>query len=665
MAFAAPPTPVNQISRRAVLADARNQARSAGYTDSLLRAANGVLCSQGEHPHAAHSENSRELAAWHSSAREAGGTQIEPVGSIAPHAATLHSVLPIHDKFHSSIPRAYRQGQSVNWGRLLLEPAYPWIKETPVIELSNIFHHPDVRIFAKPESGQYSESIKGRATIFMCTKRLVQGNENVPELELRYREILENPAAEPRTLIEPTSGNTGAGIAQFVSDLNRLLINIFGEELGKLLGFRTQLIVPDTISEAKTARLESAGAKVLKIEKGYGTDDAQEYAKNRAAEDGRLILLDQYSNPFNPLAHVQTTVPEILRHVPGITHFVACKGTTGTLIGCANGFKERGANVKIIGVEPKEMFHGLEGIKNLLATARVPPVYKPALVDRTIFVDDCEAWEAWRALRCVQGVSCGISSAAAVVAALRIAHGLIANGRKGDIVVPFPDGIEHYEGSTAYQAAFPEVYKPRQAKARHGKHQATEYGFQDGTIRFSSDETTALKEIADRTRTHRGKEITFYGKGRLYGENCYIIDEMHIVDEVGSETRSTPVFDSEHARQLYTGVKDGDDEFFFEGHTHHWEHTAKGTLPSRQDEKLGYGNFAHYPQTKLLAILAVNEDGTHEIGFHTIARLADGFRKHIAELGINEWDALTGELPTARSLALGYRPTTVSNNGIG
>ncbi len=562
--------------------------------------------------------------------------------------------------FHKNIPHAYLNGrhlgQSLNWGQLLLEPAYPTIRETPVVELSRIFSHSGVRIFAKLESEQRSGSIKGRAAISMCTARLVRGNGNVPVLESRFRELTENPAAEPRTLIEPTSGNTGAGIAHFVSDLNRLLVNVFGEELGRLLGFRTLLVVPGNTPDAKVARLESAGAGILKIEDGYGTDSAQEYAETQAAENSRLILLDQYSNLNNPLAHVETTVPEILRQVPGITHFVACKGTTGTLMGCANGFRDNGSHVEIIGVEPEQIFHGLGGIKKLSATARVPPIYEPALVGRTVFVDDPEAWEIWRALRYVQGISCGISSAAAVVAALKIAHELIANCRKGDIVVPFPDGIEHYEGSAAYELAFPEVCKPQQANAWHGQRQATEYEFQDGTIRFSFDETKILKDIADRTRANNGKEVTFYGKGKLDGENGYIIDEIHIADEVGSETRSTPVFDSEHARKLYASVGDG--EFFFEGHTHHWEHTAKGTLPSRQDEKLGDGHSAYYPKTRLLAILAVNEDGTHEIGFHSIARLADGFKRHIAELGIDEWDALTEELPTAHSLAPGYLPTT-------
>ncbi|NPA14966.1 MAG: cysteine synthase family protein [Deferribacteres bacterium] len=280
------------------------------------------------------------------------------------------------------------------------------IGNTPIVKL-NAFSTGEVEIWAKIEACNPGGSIKDRAALFM-----IEGAEKRGEL------------TKDKTIIEATSGNTGIGLALVAA----------------VKGYRVKIVMPESVSLERRAILKAFGAEVVLSPGDKGTDGAIELAA-RIYEENRseYYMPNQFDNPDNMRAHYETTGPEIWEQMEGrIDAFVAGIGTSGTLMGVGKRLKELNPDIKLFGVEPPPG-HGIQGLKSL-DEARVPKLFDPSLPDELIRVYDEEAFEMMRRLPKLEGLFVGISSAAALIGALRVAEKL----KRGRIVTIFPDGGDRY-----------------------------------------------------------------------------------------------------------------------------------------------------------------------------------------------------------------------------
>jgi cysteine synthase B len=227
-----------------------------------------------------------------------------------------------------------------------------------------------------------------------------------------------------KVLLDATSGNTGIAYAM----------------LGAAFGFPVELVVPESASEERKAIVKAYGATLLLSDPYEGSNGAIRYARELAAErPDYYFYADQYSNPANPAAHYATTGPEIWQQsARRITHFIAGLGTTGTLMGAGRYLNERNPDIQLVGVQPAEEFHGIEGLKHL-PTAIVPSIYDESVPDVLIGVDTEDAYAFSRELAKVEGLFTGTSSGAALAASVRIARELADRGEKAVIVFVAPD----------------------------------------------------------------------------------------------------------------------------------------------------------------------------------------------------------------------------------
>jgi cysteine synthase B len=263
---------------------------------------------------------------------------------------------------------------------------------------------PTVTILAKLEGFNPGGSVKDRPALFIVQRALCSGALGCGQ-----------------TLLDATSGNTGIAYAM----------------LGAALGFPVRLALAADVSHERIQILRAYGADLILTDPADRTDGARELVR-RIADDGpqHYFYADQYSNPANPLAHYMTTAPEIWQQTQRrITHFVAGMGTSGTMMGTGRYLRERDPAVRLIGVQPADDQHGIQGLK-YLAAADVPAIYDPAHVDWIETVSTEEATAMARALARQEGLFVGISAGAAVVAALRTAHTLA----HGQVVALLPDG---------------------------------------------------------------------------------------------------------------------------------------------------------------------------------------------------------------------------------
>jgi cysteine synthase B len=206
------------------------------------------------------------------------------------------------------------------------------------------------------------------------------------------------------TLIEATSGNTGIALAMVAA----------------IKGYRMVLIMPETMSVERRASMRAYGAEIILVSAEEGMEGARDLAKQMEAE-GKGKVLDQFSNPDNPLAHYETTGPEIWRDTEGkVTHFVSAMGTTGTIIGTSRYLKEQNPNITIVGVQPAEGAK-IPGIRRW-PEEYLPSIFEASRVDITLDVTQEEAEETTRALAAREGIFCGISSGGAVAAALKLSQ---------------------------------------------------------------------------------------------------------------------------------------------------------------------------------------------------------------------------------------------------
>jgi len=282
------------------------------------------------------------------------------------------------------------------------------IGNTPLVRLARLTPHPGVEIHAKLESRNPGGSVKDRAAASMILDGLRTG------------------ALRPGlTLLDATSGNTGIAYAM----------------LGAALGYPVKLCVPSSVTEERKRLLRVYGAEVLWTSPMEGSDGAIRLAQQLYADDRDLYFYpDQYNNPANWRAHYETTGPELLEQTGGaITHFVAGLGTSGTFVGTGRRLREARPGIRLISVQPDSPLHGLEGLKHM-ETAIVPGIYDPSLADEDVRVETEAAWDMLHRVAREEGLFVGVSGAAALVAAVRVAAAV----ERGLIVAVVPDGGERY-----------------------------------------------------------------------------------------------------------------------------------------------------------------------------------------------------------------------------
>ena len=285
------------------------------------------------------------------------------------------------------------------------------IGDTPLVGIHALSPNPDVRIYAKLEGQNPGGSSKDRIALTM--------------VDLAERDGMLHPGD---TILEPSSGNTGIGLAL----------------VAKLRGYQLRVVMPDNVSIERRQLLEIFGADVLSSPGEEGSNGAIRLAEKLAADDPTLRLLFQYGNPANPLAHYQGTGPEIWRDCPEVDVFVAGLGTSGTLMGVGRFLKERKPSVRIVAVEPPagELVQGLRSLDE----GFVPPIFDAGVLDRKLIVRPPESIRWLRRLLNDCGVFAGISSGAAVAGAVAAAAELDA----GTVVVLLPDGGWKYLSSGAW-----------------------------------------------------------------------------------------------------------------------------------------------------------------------------------------------------------------------
>lgn len=279
------------------------------------------------------------------------------------------------------------------------------IGNTPIVELKR-YSRKNVKILAKLEGNNPSGSVKDRIALFMI-------------LDVERRGLLK----PEREIIEPTSGNTGIGLAM----------------MSVIRGYKFTAVMPESVSLERRRLLKAYGAKIILTDGRKGTNYAIKVAGNLVKENKeKYLMLDQFNNPANIFAHYKTTGQEILNDVPAITHFVAGMGTGGTLMGVAKRLKEFNKNIQIIGVEPKP-FSKIQGLRNM--KSYTPSIFDENKLDDKLFLKDDEiAFELARDLFKKEGISAGISSGAALWGAI----GMSKKIKRGIIVTIFPDRGDKY-----------------------------------------------------------------------------------------------------------------------------------------------------------------------------------------------------------------------------
>ena len=263
-----------------------------------------------------------------------------------------------------------------------------FVGNTPLVQLQRIINpHTNSIILAKLEGNNPAGSVKDRPAINMIKQAELRGDIKPGD-----------------TLIEATSGNTGIALAMAAA----------------LMGYKMKLIMPANSSMERKASMRAYGAQLLDVTKEQGMEGARDLADRMQAQ-GKGIVLNQFSNPDNPLAHYHSTGPEIWRDTQQtVTHFVSSMGTTGTIMGTSMFLKEQNPNIQIVGVQPEEGA-AIPGIRRWPAEY-MPKIYESTRVDRIIDVSQTLAENTMRALATQEGIFGGVSSGGALAAALQVAN---------------------------------------------------------------------------------------------------------------------------------------------------------------------------------------------------------------------------------------------------
>ncbi len=294
------------------------------------------------------------------------------------------------------------------------------IGNTPLVELKQFSPRPGVRIFAKLEGHNPTGSEKDRVA-----RAMVEDAESSGLL---------TPGQTDRVLLEPTSGNTGIGLAM----------------IARVRGYRFKAVMPENVSVERRQLLEAFGAEVELTDGARGSNGSIERAQE-LAKDPRYVMLYQYGNPANPRAHYETTAPEIIADVPEIDVFVSGLGTGGTLMGCGRRLREHNPNVQIVAAEPhpEDAVQGLRSLDH----GFVPPILKLDELDRKLIVAGDDALRMTRELTRVEGIFGGFSAGAVLQVGLRVARRM----ERGTIVLLLADGGWKYLSTGLYSARVDEA----------------------------------------------------------------------------------------------------------------------------------------------------------------------------------------------------------------
>jgi len=274
-----------------------------------------------------------------------------------------------------------------------IQAMYPSIENfvghTPLVRLKRIPGDTSNVLLAKLEGNNPAGSVKDRPALSMIMRAEQRG-------EIKPGD----------TLIEATSGNTGIALAMVAA----------------MRGYRMILVMPENQSEERKQTMRAFGAQLILTAKQGSMELARDTAE-KMRDNGAGIILDQFANPDNPLAHYEGTAPEIWRDTQGtLTHFISSMGTTGTIMGCSRFFKEQNPAIQIIGVQPEEGAQ-IPGIRKW-TEAYLPKIYCGKNVDRLDYVSQADAETMTRRLACEEGIFCGISSGGALSVALRLSQQL-------------------------------------------------------------------------------------------------------------------------------------------------------------------------------------------------------------------------------------------------
>lgn len=278
------------------------------------------------------------------------------------------------------------------------------IGNTPVVEITNLADKEEVKVYAKLEGNNPCGSVKDRIAKYMIEKAEEDGE-----------------LTKDKIILEPTSGNTGIGLAMVAATK----------------GYKIHIVMPETMSIERRQILQTFGAELILTPGGEGMTGAIKRAQD-LAQSPKYFMPDQFANPANVLAHYEGTGKEILEQVGSVDVFVAGLGTSGTIMGAGKRLKEANPQVKLVGVEPYPKSK-IQGLRNMSEGYR-PPIYKEKMLDEKVNINDNEAFCMARRLTQEEGLFAGISSGAAVFEAMKQAEKM----EKGTLVVVLPDRGDRY-----------------------------------------------------------------------------------------------------------------------------------------------------------------------------------------------------------------------------
>jgi [CysO sulfur-carrier protein]-thiocarboxylate-dependent cysteine synthase len=293
---------------------------------------------------------------------------------------------------------------------------------TPLVGLPRLSPSPEVRLWAKLEDRNPTGSVKDRAAFFMVEQAEKDG-------------LL----AAGATILEPTSGNTGISLAM----------------VARLRGYRMICVMPENTSAERRQILQMYGAQVISSPAAGGSNEAVRVAKRLATDHPEWVMLYQYGNEANARAHYETTGPELVTDLPGITHFVAGLGTAGTLMGVGRYLREHVPGVAIVAAEPRygELVYGLRNVDE----GFVPELYDESVLTTRFSVSSSDALRRTRELLNAEGIFAGISTGCALHAALAMAGKAQFAQRRADIAFVVADGGWKYLSTGAYSGTLEEA----------------------------------------------------------------------------------------------------------------------------------------------------------------------------------------------------------------
>ena len=296
---------------------------------------------------------------------------------------------------------------------MIFENVLQSIGNTPIVEINNLNPNKNVKLFAKLEGVNPGGSIKDRIALKMIEQAEATG-------------ILNNG----KTIIEPTSGNTGISLSM----------------IGSVRGYNVEIVMSKAVSCERRKIIKSFGAEVILTNEKLGTDGAILKARDLVAKyPDKYFMPDQFSNEYNKIAHYKTTAEEIWKQTNGkLDYFVSSLGTSGTIMGVGKALKENDPRIKIVEAHPVKG-HYIQGLKNM-EEAIVPSIYDPSKIDESILVETEAAFEMSRKIIKHEGIFVGMSSGAALFAAIEVAKKI----RTGRIVVIFPDRGEKYLSTSLF-----------------------------------------------------------------------------------------------------------------------------------------------------------------------------------------------------------------------